>query len=221
MSAGLSEVIKKQVYLHSKTILALSIIAALGIISITWFQGSFLINGLDRSFPPDRTAYFTRGFYVWDIFQLGGLSVRTLAGLFPANIFLYFTEVAGLSLVAAEQLWFYLLFVSAGFSMYFLSTTVYKGKYCQLVGLVSALFFMFNPYTIISVVPQMWLYIIFLPLILGLFIKGLQEKRGVKFIFGFCLIWSLTITSDYTNPKFLLFDLIPLLLYLILSHNAS
>jgi hypothetical protein len=216
MSARLSEAIKKQVYLHSKTILALSIIAALGIISITWFQGSFLINGLDRSFPPDRTAYFTRGFYVWDIFQLGGLSVRTLAGLFPANLFLYATEIAGLSLVTAEQLWFYLLFVSAGFSMYFLSTTVYNGKYRQLVGLVSALFFMFNPYTIISVVPQMWLYIIFLPLILGLFIKGLQEKRGIKYIFGFSLIWSFTITSDYTNPKFLLFDLLPLFLYLIL-----
>jgi hypothetical protein len=120
--------------------LVISIIAALGIISITWFKGSFLINGLDRSFPPDRTAYFIRGFYAWDIFQLGAVSIRTLAGLFPANIFLYVTEVAGLSLVSAEKLWFYLLFVSAGFSMYFLSTTVYCGKYYRLVGLVSAVF---------------------------------------------------------------------------------
>jgi hypothetical protein len=215
MLARLSAVIKKQLYLRSKTILVISIIAALGIISITWFKGSFLINGLDRSFPPDRTAYFIRGFYAWDIFQLGAVSIRTLAGLFPANIFLYVTEVAGLSLVSAEKLWFYLLFVSAGFSMYFLSTTVYCGKYYRLVGLVSALFFMFNPYTIISIVPQMWLYIIFLPLILGLFIKGLQEKRGIKYIFGFSLIWTFTITSDYTNPKFLLFDLIPLFLYFI------
>src|ERR1035438_9556320 len=129
MTTRLSETIKKQLYLWSKTILVLSIIAALGIISITWFKGNFLIDGLDRSFPPDRTAYFTRGFYVWDIFQLGGISVRTLAGLFPTNIFLYATEVAGITLVSAEKLWFYLLFVSAGFSMYFLSTTMYKGNY--------------------------------------------------------------------------------------------
>ena len=126
MSPRLSETIKEQLLLRSKTILALSIIATLGVISISWFNGPFLINGLDRSFPPDRTLYFMRGFYVWDIFQLGGISVRTLAGLFPDNIFLYLTEVAGLSLVSSEQLWFYLLFASAGFSMYFLSTTVYK-----------------------------------------------------------------------------------------------
>jgi len=205
-------------YLSTKktTIISLSLILVAGLISLTWFKGNFLIDGLDRSFPPDRTAYFTRGFYVWDIFQAGGNSVRTLAGLFPTNIFLIGTEVAGLSLVAAEKLWFYLLFVSAGLSMYFLSTTVYKGKYYQLVGLVSALFFMFNPYTIIAIVPQMWLYIIFLPLILGLFIKGIREKRGIKYVFGMCLIWTLTTTSDYTNPKYLLFDLLPLLLYLIL-----
>jgi hypothetical protein len=216
MSTRVSTVITKQICLRNKTIIVLSIIAALGIISITWFKGSYLIDGLDRSFPPDRIAYFMRGFYAWDIFQLGGNSARTLAGLFPTNIFLYVTELAGISLVNAEKLWFYLLFVSAGFSMYFLSTTVYRGKYYWLVGLVSALFFMFNPYTIISIVPQMWLYIIFLPLILGLFIKGLRENRGIKYIFGFCLIWVFTVTSDYTNPKFLLFDLIPLFLYLIL-----
>ena len=205
-------------YLSTKktTIVSLLFILAAGLISLTWFKGNFLIDGLDRSFPPDRTAYFMRGFYVWDIFQAGGNSVRTLAGLFPTNIFLIATEVAGLSLVAAEKLWFYLLFVSAGFSMYFLSTTVYKGKYYQLVGLVSALFFMFNPYTIIAIVPQMWLYIIFLPLILGLFIKGIREKRGIKYIFGMCLIWTLTTTSDYTNPKYVLFDVIPLFLFLIL-----
>src|SRR5665647_3578248 len=121
MLSRLSAGIKEQFRLRRKTILALSIIAALGIVSITWFQGSFLINGLDRSFPPDRTAYFTRGFYGGDIFRVGGLGVRTLAGLFPANIFLYATEIAGLSLVTAEHLWFYILFVSAGFSMYFLS----------------------------------------------------------------------------------------------------
>jgi hypothetical protein len=216
MLAHVSAVIKEQICLRSKTIIVLSIIAVLGVISITWFKGSFLIDGLDRSFPPDRTAYFIRGFYVWDIFQLGGISARTLAGLFPTNIFLYVTELVGISLVNAEKIWFYLLFVSAGFSMYFLSTTVYRGNYNWLVGLVSALFFMFNPYTIISIVPQMWLYIIFLPLIFGLFIKGLREKRGIKYIFGFSLIWTLTVTSDYTNPKFLLLDLVPLFLYLVL-----
>ena len=62
----------------------------------------------------------------------------------------------------------------------------------------------------------MWLYIIFLPLILGLFIKGLKEKRGVKYVFGMCLIWTFAVTSDYTNPKYVLFDLIPLFLFLVL-----
>ena len=180
---------KQSLYSHRATILAISIILIVGLISISWFQGNFLIDGIDRSFPPNRAVFFTRGFYIWDIFQLGGESARTTAGLFPANLFLLISEAAGLSIVSAEKLWFYLLFSGSGLSMYFLATTVIGGKYRHLIGLVSALFFMFNPYTIIAIVPQMWLYIIFLPLILGMFIKGIKEKHGLRYILLMSLIW--------------------------------
>ncbi len=206
---------KLSLYSHKIAIFSVLVILIAGLISISWFQGSFLINGIDRSFPPNRTVFFVRSFYIWDIFQLGGESARTTASFFPANLYLLISEVAGLSIVTAEKLWFYLLFSSAGLSMYFLTTTAIVGKYRHLAGLVSALFYMFNPYTIIAVVPQMWLYIIFLPLILGMFVKGLKEKRGLKYILLMSLIWTLTTSSDYVNPKNLLFDVLPLLLFLI------
>ena len=95
-----------------------------GLVSLNWFQGDFLINGVDRSFPPDRTVFFTRGFYMWDVFQLGAETARTTASLLPANLFLFISEIIGLSLVTAEKLWFYLLFTLSGLSMYFLATTV-------------------------------------------------------------------------------------------------
>ena len=206
---------RESFYSHRAAIFSILLILIAGLISISWFQGSFLINGIDRSFPPNRTVFFIRGFYMWDIFQLGGESARTTAGLFPANLFLFISEVAGLSIVTAEKLWFYLLFSASGLSMYFLTITVTGGKYRHLVGLVSALFYMFNPFTIIVVVPQMWLYIIFLPLILGMFIKGIKEKHGLKYILIMSLIWTLTTSSDYVNPKYLLFDFAPLLLFLL------
>ena len=104
----------------------------------------------------------------------------------------------------------------SGLSMYFLAITVIGGKYRHFVGIVSALFFMFNPYTMIAVVPQMWLYIIFLPLILGLFIKGIKENRGLKYIFLMSLIWTIVATSDYTNPKMCCLILLRFSLYLVL-----
>lgn len=205
----------KQFHLRSTIIISLFIIAVSGLVSISWFQGDFLINGLDRSFPPGRIEFFLRGFSLWDVFIFGADSPRNVAGLFPTNLYLAVSEVIGLSLISAEKLWFYFLFTSMGLSMYFLTTTIYNGKYKQLVGTISALFFMFNPYTIITIVPQMWLYIIFLPLILGLFIKGLKEKRGLKYILIISVIWTLTATSDYANPKYLIFNLVPIFLYLL------
>ena len=64
-------------YSNRKVIFNILLIFLVGLVSISWFQGQFLINGVDRSFSPNRTVFFTRGFFMWDVFQLGAESART------------------------------------------------------------------------------------------------------------------------------------------------
>ena len=206
---------------HKDIIVDLVIIFLIGALSFTWFRGNFLIAGGDRLFPPDRWENFIRCFYVWDTKILGSASPRILAGTIPFNGFLVVSEIAGLSLVSAEKLWFYLMFTSAGLSMYYLTTSVVGGRLRRLAGVTSALFYMLNPYVAINVVPQLWMYIIFLPLILGLYIKGLDKRREFKYIFLICVVWTLTCTSGYVNPKFAIFNWAPLFLYLVFHMLAN
>jgi len=212
---SLSYKLSRYIQLHRSTIVDIAIISAVSLLSITWFRGNFLIAGGDMLFPPDRWHSFMRSFYAWDTNSLGGANPRILAEIIPFNAFLALSETAGLTLVIAEKLWFYLMFTSAGLSMYYLTTTIVKKGDRHLAGVTSALFYMLNPYVAIVLVPQLWIYIIFLPLILGMYIKGLNERRGLKYIFLMCVVWALTCTSGYVDPKLAILDWAPLFLYFV------
>jgi len=210
----LSYKLRRYIQVRARTIVDIAIILAVGVLSITWFRGDFLIAGLDMLFEPDRWQYFIQSFYGWDTRSLGSANPRILAGTIPYNAFLALSKIAGLSLVSAEKLWFYLMFTSAGLSMYYLATTVIRGEHRYLAGVTSALFYMLNPYVAIYIVPTLWIWVVFLPLKLGLFIKGLDEGKKLKYIFLMCTAWALTSTSSYINPKFAVLDWAPLFLYL-------
>ncbi|MEM0031689.1 MAG: hypothetical protein QXV48_05080, partial [Desulfurococcaceae archaeon] len=201
---------------HSKShIVSLAMILCVGFLSVTWFKGNFLIAAGDMLFPPSRWQTFLRAFYVWDSTSLGAENPRILAGSIPYEGFRALTEIIGLSLVSAQKLWFYLLFTSTGLSMYYLTTTVVKGWHRHLAGVISALFYMLNPYVAIYVIPSLWIYVVFQPLLLGLYIKGLDERKGLKYIFLMCAVWVLTSTAGYINPKFALINWATLFLYLV------
>jgi len=201
--------------IHGSTIVDITIILAVGLLSITWFRGNFLIGGGDTLFHPDRWQTFARGFYIWDTRSLGNANPRVLAGTIPYYTFLVISEIADLSLIDAEKLWFYLMFISTGLSMYYLTITVIRRRHRHLAGVISALFYMLNPYFAIYMVPRLWMHIIFLPLVLGLYIKGLNEGKSLKYIFLVGVIWALTCTSGYINPKLAILDWIPLFLYFL------
>jgi hypothetical protein len=210
---SLSSKLSRYIQLHRSTIVAIAIISAVGLLSVSWFRGDFSIAGGDMLFPPDRQQIFIRGFYAWDGQSLGGANPRILAGFIPYNVFLFLSEMVGLSLISAEKLWFYLMFTSAGLSMYYLTAAVIREKHRHVAGVTSALFFMLNPYVAIIMVPTLWIHVIFLPLILGMYIRGLNERRGLKYILLMCVVWVLTCTSGYVDPKLAILDWAPLFLY--------
>ena len=92
------------------TIIVLLIISIVGLISLSWFRGNYLISADDFSMPFDRIKSFVANFYSWDPQSLGSANPRILAFTFPVYTYFAISEVIGLSLVNAEKILFYGIF---------------------------------------------------------------------------------------------------------------
>ena len=209
-------------YLYPRrcTIIALLIIGLIGLLSVSWFRGDYLISATDFSMPLNRIRSFTANFYFWDSRSLGSANPRILALTFPVWTYFAFSEIIGVSVINAEKILFYGVFTISGLSMYYLTTTLINtrtAKFKRLAGLISGLFYMLNPYVAINILPLRQVsYIIYalLPLIFGIFVKGLTEKRNIRFAIIAAFVMLLP-TSVYVDPSFIPFTFLPLLLYLI------
>jgi hypothetical protein len=214
----------KNMYLYfssRKSIIAIFLIIGLiGCISISWFKGNYLISAVDFSMPFDRISSFSANFFGWNSQSLGFANPRALAQTFPVWTYFAFSDVIGLSLVNAEKLLFYGIFVVSGLSMYYLATTLLKNKSSQfknLAGLISSLFYMLNPYVALNILPLRQVsYIIYAvsPLALALFIKGLHSKKTITPAF-IAVIPLLLVTSIFVDPSFVPLILFPLFIYLL------
>ena len=190
------------------------LLLGVSLISTMWFRGNFQLAAGDFLFPPGRVEEFQRTLYFWDHLSLGSANFRILAYAMPFGIYFVLIKVVGISLVISEKILLYFLFVSMGLSMYFLTITLVKENFRYLAGFLAALLFMFNPGT--TVVDAMrWPYIVFLPLILGLYIKGLNEKRDLKYIFIFCLLWFVTSTASLINIRGGLYAWMTIFIYFV------
>ena len=207
-------------YLHKCTIIALLIIGLIGLLSVSWFHGDYLISADDFSMPLNRLRSFMANFYVWDSRSLGSANPRISALTFPVWSYFAFSEIIGLSLSITEKILFYGVFTISGLSMYYLTTTLISNrpvKLKRLAGLISGIFYMLNPYVAIIILPlrtTSFMIYALLPLILAIFVKGLNEKRKVKFAIIAAFVMTLA-TSVYVDPSYLLLTLLPLLMYLI------
>jgi hypothetical protein len=210
------------IFLNSNkgVIACLSIIGLLGLISISWFRGQYLISAVDFSMPLDRIKSFIANFYIWDPRSLGVSNPRILAFTFPVWTYFGFSEVLGISVIDAEKILFYSIFTLSGLSMYYLTVTLLAQaslKFRYLAGLVSGIFYMLNPYVAINILPLRQVsYIVYavFPLILGLFIKGLNERRSFKsaVVVVFALLLA---TSSFVDPSFVPLTFFPMLLYFL------
>ena len=202
---------------RKKTFISIAAILVVALISLVWFGGHYMLNGTDLIFPPDRINIFLKTFSIWDHSSLGSVNPRMLAWSFPNGAFLGFSAVVGLSLESAQKLWFYFLFAFSGISMYYLATIITKNENKYAIGVIASLLYMFNPYVALGITnwPYLLLTYASLPLVLGLFIKGLTERKGIKYIIFVNLIWWVTSSSQYVNPKYVILNWLPLFLYLV------
>jgi len=205
-------------HLHSGDVIALLLIGLIGLLSVSWFRGDYLIAAGDFSMPLNRLRSSVANFYSWDSRSLGNSNPRILALTVPLGAYFAFSEVIGLSSIGTEKILFYFIFTVSGLSMYYLTTTLLSTfRHKRLAGLISGVFYMLNPYVAINIMPlRQTSFIIYalLPLILGIFIRGLNQKKPLKFAIIAAFIMLLA-TSLFVDPSIVPLTFLPLLIYLI------
>lgn len=202
-------------YLKDKRSLDILLVLLLGLLSLTWFRGDNLISGGDMGLPLDRLKYLRLMFSAWDETQsMGMASPRQLASLVPYALWGGATQLLGLSLVFWEKFRFYTWFAGAGLSMYYLCRVLGMSRVGRLA---ASIFYMFNPFSLIII----WLVshgliqmpYAFAPLVLGVFIKGLKDRKGLKHIIVANLAWLFLTGSAYANPRMAIVHWLPIFIY--------
>lgn len=202
--------------LKAKKIFPIVLIVFLSLIPLTWFRNDCLINGGDLSFPFSLSKeYFSQSKYTWnDKIGLGVSYTKDLAQI-PLQSFLFILNSIGFSLQEIEKIFFVLVLLIAGISMYYMSETIFNNSN-NLRNFLCAIFYMFNPYTMIVIWRMLTFSIIFyafLPLLVLLFCK-LMKKFSI-FIF-FCFNFLSIIASSPGNPVLFLLLWFILFSYLFL-----
>jgi len=143
-----------------------------------------------------------------DRISLGTGNFKGMASI-PFGIYLVVTNMVGLSTVASEKIFFYINFVVAGVSMYYLAYVIGLKRPWRIV---SALFYMMNPVAIDFF--RMFVAYGSAPLLLGLYINGLEQKKNSRYILFFALVWLFTTTYMYVDLSYAIIHVFTFFLYL-------
>ena len=204
--------------LINKTTLSIIIIMLLGLLSLTWFRGNFLIDNFDIDLPLNASQGIFRTLFTWDANSaLGSYNPLIAASIVPFQL-LWVSLNKLLPIIDAEKVLFYLLFTGSGISMFFLTLVVTKGRFREIIALISGVFYMLNPFSMTFIWPEFTTFIFlysFLPLFLALFIKYLNGKGDFKTAFLTAFVLFLTESVAFQNPRFIVIAWIPPVLYVI------
>lgn len=155
----------------------LGLITVLGIVSpLTFFDGNKILIGLDVDTTLRPSFRIENWFYTWASDTGFGRDVSSRTVNLPTQVFpLVVLEKAGLNLVDSQKIFFIMIFLLAGFSMFFLSLSIWEKEY--ILAFFAAILYMFNPliggYWVSFLVPAIWCLAVS-PLLLGIFIRGVK-----------------------------------------------
>ncbi len=121
------------------------VILLIGTVSLTFFQGDYVIKGGGSSFPLDPSVALRWLPYTWHHEMGTGTRDFQSQGWLPYIGLIALMQLFGLSLSTSQQLLYYLLFSFSGISMYALVRYLTDGS--RLPSIVSAAFYMMNPFT--------------------------------------------------------------------------
>jgi len=202
------------------------VILIVSAVPLSWFRDDTLIGGGD--YFPDINAWLTfeRAIYTWWSHGLGGLPKASPSTVYAILVVLL--EKIGVSFSVIQKIFFYLLFVGSGTSVFLLAYTINKKD--RFTPLLAGLFYITNFWSLVSVwtIPYTFNFYVafaysFFPLMLAFFIKGLKEVNGYR-----CMVYSslicLLMAPAYLNfviPFLQLAFLFVVLIYHILLNKSA
>jgi len=197
----IAEKLKEHLKICNGKAIDILIILLIGLLVLIWFNGNFIISTEDFVFTTGPVHNFLRSFYMWDLSDgLGFRNSQILTAPIYSGI-VAFLNIVGGSLSSSEEFLFYINYVLAGLAMYYLVTFTLKGDKGRIAGVVSSFAYMINGFLLIYVlsIPFTKFFYALFPLIIALFVKGVNEKKGLRYAFLVGLVW-LLISAAYSNP---------------------
>ncbi|MGQ9628211.1 MAG: hypothetical protein ACUVV0_15075 [Anaerolineae bacterium] len=181
------------------------VIVAVGLVPISWFEGGRLITFFDFDFPFPPFYGLEAFLYNWNGRAAPGCFIPRNLAMLPLLVTPAALNRLGIPLVPLEMAFFVSLTTISGLSMYYLFLTLFDTPYRRLGALTAALFYMVNPF----VNNILWRHFVlaaytiyaFTPLLLALYIKGLQAQNGLKYASTMALV-SLAISPTGAGLAF-------------------
>lgn len=205
--------------MNKKFFLGLIIIVLLGLIPLTYFREGKMIFGGDHGLWILNPWQQIKS----DIFVWNTRGIEAFAPYFPLLVLplllLGVLQSLGVPPFISEAILLTLLFIGMGIGAYLLSISIF-GKKRTLLNLGVALFYMFNPYSMIQWSIPSYINLASLvqyPLMLALFIRGLSSSRIAKnsFIFAF---GSIFLSVGFFMPSYLIISILSFLFYFVFHY---
>lgn len=197
--------VKNYVFEHRLILFDLGLILLVGLLSISWFRGNYLIKVGDSFFPLSASFWLREmASQVWAPWATGVPSPLNVVSYF-FFLQMVFLKSIGISLVVQQKMLFYFLFSIGGLGMYALFSNLATNENKRIGSLAAALFYMMNSYALSIIWSRqtgtLFTYAL-MPLLLTLFVKGLFSKKGYFiYLFLIPIIWILMPIS-MINPGF-------------------
>jgi hypothetical protein len=209
--------LKNYISTRKDCLLSLAIIFSLGLVPLLYFRDGLLIIGGDEGYQLlDPVFQLHNIIYVWDTFFGPGCYTLTSPLSFSYLILLGFPCILKIPLFVSEALVLTFLFMSAGLLMYFLIISVFDKK-STLAAVSSALFYMFNSYTLLLWSSPNFIFLsayAMYPFMFALFLRGLKSGEHLKN--GFYLgLGSLVFAAGNISFPFTVVMIFTLFLYFI------
>lgn len=163
-----------------------------------YFQG-------DAGIPYSPTKNLSMLYAWWE--RQGGFESWGFSQAFILSFFVIL-EKLGVSLVVSQDIYIYIARAIAGGSIYYLSSAVTKNRF---ICLSAAFIYLFSPFQLGLLTIYVYLPYVFMPLILGLYIKGLNDKSKAHLLLS-AIVLSILI-SDFPNYRHYLIAIILFVLY--------
>ncbi|MBI5228644.1 hypothetical protein HY991_00930 [Candidatus Micrarchaeota archaeon] len=183
------------------------------------------INPIDQDHPFFVLDFVKSLFYIWN----GSMGFGLDASFSFSHFLPYVLPLAFLNIFfspeLAQRIFFIFFFSLGGWSMYYLLSQLLVHRYSRWACLSSALFYMYNPYSINGILrhgfPYAVLSIVSLPLLLGLYIAGLKSKKNAfayAVAIGLVSLLQVTVNPQWTINQ--MFILLFFLVFYLLSQNS-